>query len=642
MNGLTRFRRPAGRSSLLLLLLALTSAALGQQARPARSEPARPSALKYTLSFPQPHTHLYQVEFAIDGVLTPHLDVELPAWTPGSYLVREYARHVRDFSAVDESGAALGWEKIDKDSWRLTVGAAPGRPRNVRVRYRVYARDLTVRTSHLDASHAYFNGASLFMYVKGARDQPHRLKIEAPSHWRVTSPLGLAPGPDGYFTAPNYDILVDSPTEVGTHQLIEFNVLGKPHRIAIWGEGASDPARLKADFTKIIEEGAKIFGGLPYEHYTFIVHLQPGIGGGLEHLNSTTLHASPQVFNSHRGYLGFLGLASHEYFHLWNVKRIRPEPLGPFDYQNENYTRSLWFSEGVTDYYGEQLLLRAGLKKPEEYLESLGSSIRQYESTPGRRVQSAEAASFDAWIKHYRPDENSINTALSYYLKGELLGLLLDFEIRARTSGARTIDDVMRHLNQNYAEKGVGFPDSELKSVFEKIAGADLSDFFARYVSGTAEIDFNHYLGLAGLQLERKYQTIPGEGFEGRPGAGDPGWLGINATASNDRIIIRNVPSGAPAYEGGLNAGDEIVALNGMRVTAENYAALSNALRAGQKVNVAIFRRERLLHFEIAAAKKPFDRYLVTPIKDPSPAQRALRLAWLRDELKEIGGPPRT
>lgn len=629
------------RSLLVPLLIAVIAVAFALTPRTSAlsQQTAPPSkvgtlSLQYSLSFPQPHTHLYEVEFSIGRITTPQIDLAMPTWTPGSYLQREFERHVQDFAARDELGRLLRWVKVDKATWRVEAGGSDARPRAVRASYRVYANELRTQTSHLDASHAYFNGTSVFMYVTGAVQQPLKLKINAPTGWRVTSPLALAPDAEGFYSAPNYDILADSPTEIGTHKLLEFDVRGKRHRAAIWGEGNYDEARLKEDLAKIVEQGALVFGGLPYEHYTFIIHLQPNIGGGTEHLNSTVCQTSPNAFYPRRNYVRFLGLASHEYFHLWNVKRIRPQVLGPFDYQHENYTRALWLSEGVTSYYGDQLLRRAGLTTVSEYLEGLAGTMAEFEQTPGRHQQSAESASFDTWIKHYRPDENSPNTALSYYTKGELLGWMADFEIRMRTGGAKSLDDVMRYLYQTYAQRGVGFPEAELKGAFEKVAGADLTDFFARYVSGTDEIDFERYLQTAGLHLERGYAPSPLDelGAKGEPAL--RGYLGLRTRVSGDRVLVNNVLVGTPGYDGGVNANDELAAINGQRIDAGNADHLLNALRPGQSVTLTLFRRERMMTLTLAAAQKPPDRYTITALKEANATQRARYQAWLCEEMK--------
>ncbi|MFN0087909.1 MAG: M61 family metallopeptidase [Blastocatellia bacterium] len=615
-----------------VLAAALFAPALGQRTSPRGGGPApqpvKPPELSYVLSFPQPHTHLYEVALTIRNVSTAQIDLQMPAWTPGSYLVRDFARHVQDFAASDASGQPLRWQKADKTTWRVDAGASVSSPKTVRAAYRVYANELFTQTSHLDATHAYFNGTTLFLYLASAQDRPHRLKIDAPAGWRVTSPLALQPDPDGYFTAPDYDRLVDSPTEAGTHRLLEFNVLGKPHRAAIWGDFDFDEAKLKADLTKIIEAGAQIFGELPYDHYTFLIHVQPGIGGGTEHLNSNVSMTSPAAFKSPVAYKRFLGLESHEYFHHWNVKRIRPIALGPFDYQRENYTRGLWVSEGITSYYGDLLLRRAGLISSAEYFTQLARMIAGYEQSPGRLKQSAESASFDAWIKHYRPDENSPNTVMSYYTRGEILGLLFDLEIRSRTNGARSLDDVMRDLLRNHGLPKPGFTDAELKAALERAAGADLSALWNAYVMGTEEIDFDRLFRLAGM--ERKPAGVDAGANGKKPGA-----LGMRTRAAGDRVVVSNVLAGQPAYEGGINASDELAAIDGRRIDAANVNDRLNEIRDGQRVTLTVFRREKLMSIELTAAPRPPAGYQVTEMKEATEEQKALRRAWLNEKAGE-------
>lgn len=637
MSRLFSFTSWARMFAALMTVAVLCLTSFGQRTKPTTPKPmppaassiaAKPLSLSYTLSFPQPHTHLYEVIFTIGNVSTAELDISLPTWTPGSYLQREYARNVQDFSVSDDAGQ-LRWQKTDKATWHIEAGATNDKPKNIRASYRVYANELFTQTSHLDATHAYFNGATLFMYVPTAKDQPHRLKIVPPTGWRVTSPLALAPDADGYFTAPNYDVLIDSPTEVGTHKVLEFTVRGKTHRIAIWGQFEFDENRLKDDLAKIVETDAQLFGGLPYDQYVFLVHVQPGIGGGTEHLNANVSQTSPAAFKSQRGYKGFLGLESHEYFHCWNVKRIRPLALGPFDYQHENYTTGLWVSEGITSYYGDLILRRAGLTSSAEYLDGLANLLAGYERQPGRFKQSAETASFNAWIKQYRPDENSVNTAMSYYTKGEILGFLFDMEIRSLTGGAKSLDDVMRSLLENHGLPKPGFTDAQLKAAFEKAAGTDLTGFWNRYVSGTDEIDFNAYFNKVGLNLNKAYQ--PGSPYASSK-TDKPGALGISMRVHGDRVLVSSVIAGQPAYEGGVNSGDELVAIDGKKIDAGSSTSLLNDIRAGQKITLSVFRRERLMSFDLTAAIKPYDQYTVSEMKDAADVQKALRKGWLNEK----------
>jgi len=597
----------------LWLMLPLGGGSFAQQATPSPE-------IEYRLAFPAPQTHLFEVTMGVGRISGPTLDLQLPTWTPGSYLQREFARHVQDFRATDATGRPLAWEKRDKATWRI----ATGQTNRVEIFYRVYANELATQTSHLDADHAYFNGTSLFLYVPEAKSVPHRVKIEAPTGWRVTSPLGLEPDAAGYFTAPDYDRLVDAPTMIGTHRLLSFTVEGKPHRVAIMGRFLVDETRFLGDLKKIVEETSRIFGDLPYEHYTFLILLQPGIGGGTEHLNSNVSMGSPDALATEAGYRRFLGLESHEFFHTWNVKRLRPLALGPFDYQRENYTRSLWVAEGLTSYYGDLILHRAGLLSKSDYLASVAGALAGHDQQPGRLQQSAESSSFDTWIKQYRPDENSINTAISYYTRGQILGLLFDLEIRARTKGERSLDDVMRRLYQQYGLPRPGFTEAQLKATFEAVAGGDLTTLWKQHVEGVEEIDFGPLVARLGLELTKGWQP-------GGPAKGEPGTLGIRIRAAGDRAVIANVLAGQPGYEVGLNAGDELVALDGLKLDAGNATRRLNELLTGQSVTLSIFRREVLRTFSVTASRKPFDRYLLTDAKGASAESVRLRRGWLRE-----------
>lgn len=589
--------------------------------------------LSYTISFPEPHTHLYTVKFTIKNITTDKIDLQIPNWIPGSYMIRDYAGNIQSFSVKDARGSSLKWNKTTKSNWNIQTGASPENPISITAEYQSYANDLSVRGNHLDGTHAFFNGAALLMYLKGGLNLPHKVNFDIPKGYKVTSPLALKPDADGFYTAPNYDVLADSPTEIGTNKLLEFNVLNKPHRIAIWGEADFDEKKVVEDVSAIITEAAKIFGGLPYEHYTFFAHTVPGAGGGIEHLNSTTIGFSPTFFKSRRSYTGFLGLVAHEYFHLWNVKRIRPVQLGPFDYQNENYTDNLWVSEGFTSYYSPQILLRAKLISLQEYLEQFSTQIQLYESAPGRFVQSAAEASNDAWVKYYKPNENSINSTMSYYTKGSFIGALADLEIRSRTNKTKSLDDVMRLLLAEYGLPKPGFINEQLKAAFETVAGGDMTEFFNKYVYGTADVDFNAALNKAGLQITRAYapDTLPEAAYKGAPEK-KPGEIGIvRPTMEGDKITITSVVEGTPAYKAGIYAGDQIIAINGMRVTPATIPNVLKNITAGQKVNFTLFRRDELLNITVTAETKPFNKYSISAIPNANAEQISLRDAWLKN-----------
>ncbi|MCX7789049.1 MAG: PDZ domain-containing protein [Chloroflexaceae bacterium] len=572
--------------------------------------------ITYTISMPAPHTHLFHVTIEVDRLDRAFVDLILPSWTPGSYMIREYARHVQGFGAFAAvTDAPLPWRKIAKDAWRVETGGAE----RVQVRYQVYANDLTVRTSHLDGAHGYFNGASVFMFVPGREAEPLRLRVAAPPGWQVTTGLDPADRPNEFLAA-DYDELVDCPVECGAHRLLAFEVDDVPHRIAIWGCGNEDEARLIADTRRIVEAQRDFFGALPYRHYTFILHLLDGRGGGLEHRNSVTNQVDRWTFRPERNYERYLSLTSHELFHVWNAKRLRPAPLGPFDYRRENYTRLLWLVEGATSYYDNLLLVRAGLMTPERFLERLGEAIAQLQNQPGRFLQSLEQSSFDAWIKFYRPDENSANSSVSYYLKGGLVCFLLDMEIRARTGGRCSLDDLMRQLYATYPISGPGIPeDGALLAAVEELTGdrqGAFRDFFARYVSGVEELDYARALAVAGLEVrwERK---------------GPRAWLGCNLKRQGERTIIESVRSDGPAWTAGVYAGDELLALDGWRVNDERLTERLEERQPGDSVRLTLFRGDALIEAPVTLAEAPPDRAVIAPLVALDDAQRRTYRSWL-------------
>ncbi len=578
--------------------------------------------IAYTVSMPEPHTHLYHVEMVVDAVSVPCLDLVLPAWTPGSYMIRDYARHIQEFVAHGPDGAEVPWRKTAKDTWQVDSGLVS----QVVARYKVYANELTVRTSHLDSSHGYFNPTNLCMYVPGRTNEPLAITVAVPEGWRVSTALE----PDGRgssaFIATDYDELMDSPFECGTQRVLTFTVDEVPHEIVIWGRGNEDEARLITDTRRIVEVQRDMFAGLPYPHYSFILHLTDGRGGGLEHRNSVTNMVDRWTFRPERSYERYLSLTSHELFHVWNVKRLRPAPLGPFDYRSENYTRLLWFVEGVTSYYDELLLVRAGLMLPERYLEKLADEILNLQSQPGRHLQSLEQSSFDTWVKYYRPDENSANTSISYYLKGTLVCLLLDMEIRRRTNNSRSLDDVLRELYVRYPISGPGFPeDGGVLAVVEAVAGTQdgfFHDFFARYIAGTAEIDYTSALAAVGLELRWGYR---------QPGAdcAIPAWLGLKLKRQGERTLVAAVRADGPAYAAGVYAEDELLALDGWRVDEERLNARLAERTPGDLVYLSLFRGDALIEVCVVLDEAPYDSLIIAPVAAPDAAQQRAYHDWL-------------
>jgi predicted metalloprotease with PDZ domain len=585
-----------------------------QESRTTTAAGSRPD-ISYTVSMSQPSTHLLEVEMRVRWNEMPRaLELKMPVWTPGSYLIREYARHVQDFQARTERGP-LTWRKINKNTWQIDSEGT----REVIATYRVYANELTVRTNELNDEHAFWNNAALLMFPAGQLAAPSTVTVNPYSTWKIATGLPRAGGRGNTFRAENYDILYDSPFEVSNFKEIGFTVSGKPHRIVFSGEGNYDMQKTAADVAKIVEEARKIFGELPYNDYTFIVNLRGG--GGLEHLNSTALQFDRFGFQPESRYKGFLGLAAHEYFHAFNVKRIRPDALGPFDYENENYTKLLWVAEGGTEYYSNILLRRAGLISEREYLEGRASGIEQLLSQPGRFETSVEEASFDAWIKYYRQDENSVNNQISYYDKGEIVSMMLDITIRGLSGGKRSLDDVMRTLYNDFYKKGRNYTPEDFQKAAEAAAGRSLDDFFTKYVRGEADFDYNAIVSYIGLQL------VAAEPNRGKA------YIGADLTESGDRLNVRAVRADTPAYKQGITSGDQIVAIDGYRATLSRLNQYISERKPGDRVRLTVFRYDRLRDIDFVLGENARKDYSFVQVTNPTEQQRRLYRDYMEADL---------
>ncbi|MGH9897276.1 MAG: M61 family metallopeptidase [Pyrinomonadaceae bacterium] len=586
-------------------------------------------SIEFTVAMPKPFTHLLEVEMRITATgqaqrLPAPLDLLMPVWTPGSYLVREYARNVQDFAAKDAStGQMLKWHKTNKNRWRIDAGATGAN--GIRVTYRVYANEFSVRTNELNDTHAFWNNAATLMYPDGYLKSPAKLKIVIPPGqpaWRIATGLPLVDGSKDTFAAENFDVLYDSPFEVGKFKELSFTVRGIPHRIVINGQGNYDPQRLQQGIQKIVETESAMFGELAYRNYTFILNLRATGGGGLEHLNSCALIFPRFGFINDDGYRNFFSLVAHEFFHNWNVKRIRPVPLGPFDYSAENYTKLLWVAEGITSYYEDLILVRAGLMQEKDYLSALARAIQSLQETPGRKVMSVEEASFDAWIKFYRPDENAVNSQVSYYSKGSLLGLLLDIEIRRRTNGMKSLDDVMRYLYHEFFKKNRNYTSEDFESACQAVAGpvagSSFDDFFQGYVRGREELEFNAAFKFLGLRIELT------------PVKQEKGYLGAILTPRGGQVTVQSVVEGTPAFEQGLNADDQIIAINRARVIdVTSFQALIDSMKPEEMIELEVFRQDELRSINIKLGRQTTGPLQIVPIERPSAEQQKLYKSWL-------------
>ena len=537
----------------------------------------------------------------------------MAVWTPGSYLVREYERHVEGLTATGEGGRALAVVKPAKNRWRIATGGAA----TVTVRYRVYGREMTVRNNWIEAGFAMLNGAPTFITLAERTPRPHEVTIEPPPAWQASAtPLVPVAGRAHSYRADDFDTLVDSPIIVGNPVVRTFEVDGKAHHLVLEGDPSLfDADRAAADVQKIVEAGRGVMGRLDYPHY-FFLNMVTESGGGLEHKNAFLTMSSRFTTRTRRAYVNWLNLVGHEYFHNWNIKRLRPIELGPFDYERENYTKSLWVGEGFTDYYGALLVRRAGLQTEAEYFDELSNAIEQVQMRPGRAVQPVDMASFDTWIKQYRPDENSPNTSIDYYSKGAAIAFMLDAKIRKATGGAKTLDTAMRLAYERYSG-ATGYTPEQFQQTMGETAGVDLGAWFADVVSGTTELDFTEALDFYGLRF------APVDLATARA------TMGASTRNDNGRLVVSLVRRGTPAHAAGVNVDDEILAIDDLRVRADGLVARMDQYKVGDTLRLLVARRDRLITFDVTLAAEPGRPWRIQPKPDATAEQKARRAAWL-------------
>jgi len=602
-------RKAAAFSIVLFVAFIL---AVSPAAFPAQTRPATP-AMSITVSMERPTAHYYHVVLRADGLRGETQELKMPVWTPGYYRIMDYAKFVKDFRAEDGNGRALPFEKTAKNIWRVRTGKTS----SLVIRYDVYAFTRFVADSYLGDDGGFITPTGVFMHVAGRLNDPVTVTVLPEPEWkRVSTGLDPVPGRLGTFTAPDFDTLYDCPILIGNQEILSFEAAGLPHTVAAYDLGSIDRVKLTGDLKKIVDAAAALMGEVPYRHYTFLI-IGPG-GGGLEHLNSTAVTLNPGSLGDPRGYQGWLSFIAHEYFHLFNVKSIRPVALGPFDYDRENYTNMLWFAEGVTVYYEFVLLNRAGLMTRDEVLERLGSTIADYENAPGRLHQSATLSSFDTWTGFFGRSEHAANTTISYYDIGCGLGLLLDLKIREASKG-RSLDDVMRTLYRAfYMDKERGFTDRELREVCERAAGVTLGEIFDVYAPTLEKWDYAKYLGYAGLTIDVEPRPVPGP------------WFGASTQDQNGNVLVSAVEPDSPASLAGLCAQDEILAINGKRAAPRSFAGLIGARKPGDKLKVLISRRGGVRETELTLGAKNEPTFKITPLASPTAPQKALLDAWLR------------
>jgi predicted metalloprotease with PDZ domain len=567
--------------------------------------------IRYTLRFPAPHTHYVEVEAAIPTSGRAEVEVYMATWTPGSYLIREYERQVEAVTAsVGTKPTAV--VKSTKNRWKIATGGA----QSVTLRYKVYSREMTVRNNWVESAFAMLNGAPTFITLVERAARPHDVRFELPAAWKkVETALVPVSGSPNSFRAADFDTLVDSPIIIGNPVTREFTVDGKRHVVVLEGDTALiDADRIAADVQKIVHAGKAVMGSLPYPHYYFMTMVTEA-SGALEHKNSYLGMTNRFATRTRGAYLGFIGTLAHEYFHNWNVKRLRPVELGPFDYENENYVKTLWVAEGFTDYYADILNKRAGIETRDEYLNALSNQIEQVQTVPGRLVTPVNMASFDTWIKQYRPDENMANMSINYYPKGAVIAFLLDAKIRKATNGARSLDTGMQWAMQRYSGDK-GYTPDQFYAVMSEAAGTDLKGWFARTAESTDELDYTEALDYFGLRFR------PVDSRTAAP------YIGGGTRNDAGRLVITSVRRGTPGLDAGLNVDDEIIAIDDVRVRADGLAARLGQYQPGDKVSVTVARRDRLMKLEVTLGADPGRPWRLEALPNAT-AEQAARLTAL-------------
>lgn len=572
---------------------------------------------------------LHEVEVEVQlpaGALVAGAVAALPAWTPGSYLVRDYARFLDRLVLKDAQGETLPVEKLDKQRWRL-----PANESRCVLTYRLYCNDLTVRTNHVDAAHAHLVGSASFLYLEDQRDRPYEVQFQGwPGDWRVAT--GLPQG-KGIFRAKDYDELVDSPFELGTFRLHEWKSGGTAFELAITGEHCGDEPRLLEGTQRIVEVCGRMFDGFPFDRYVFLLTFSPGARGGLEHRDSTSLLADPFALDKPEGYFELFTLIAHEFFHAWNVKRLRASELGPFDYSKENPTRLLWFHEGFTSFLQYGLVMKSGTAPWTWVARKLAQTWTDNTTRQGRLEQSLEESSFDAWIRYYKPTEFSTNSTVSYYDKGSLVAWTMDARFRLASGGKWGVEEYIRILWDKYGDGPI--TDADLRKAYRALSGEDPEPFWRDYIVGVRELDAEPIEKAYGLRLTRQapWEDLSQEELEDA-GAVNRAKVFSGLSFSGDSPTIHNIVPGSPAAEAGLAYGQEILAVNGWRTaTASEVTRRIGDRRVGEPVEFLATDRGRVKRYDLTLQENPRRSTRILTGAKPSSAQREAFLEWTGQPL---------
>jgi predicted metalloprotease with PDZ domain len=599
---------------MALLVLVCTPKAQGQE------------ALRYTLQFERPNTHLMDITIHATGLKGPPVEFAMPDWAPGSYYIQNFAVNVQGFRAIGPSGNELAWRKTDSQTWRVDLAGANA----VTIEY-----TLRNNQAQYNERHAFFGGPAVWMYLVGGKERPIDLLLLPPQGWKVAT--GMERTGENKFHAVNYDWFADCPMEISDFAEKDFQILGTTYHVVVHDIlGQKDFSKFVADVQRFVVTSVQMFQPVagsseqaaPFKDYWFLFHIWPDTGGGLEHLNSTQINYSADWDDTSPAGRLFVNryqlkvyVASHEFFHAWNVKRLRPNSLGPFDYSVMVHTPSLWISEGLTDYYGWLAMVRAGLITPQEYLEGVGRVMTAFEAEPGRKERSIEDTSWDTWFPNgsvVPQKTNLANTWYSYYDGGQMVGHILDFAIRQSTNNQKTLDDWMRLMYSRYALPKPGFEPQDAVRAASEVAGKDISDLFRRYISGKEPIPYEQYFAYAGVTVEKKFET-------------DKAWMGAALEKGDDgRVKVRNILPGSPAEASGLDREDVILAINS-RATADTdgVSRMIEEHKPGETVRLTVLRLGQLKEISVTLGTNPIPTYILKPAENHTEPQKAMYNTWL-------------
>lgn len=564
--------------------------------------------VQYQIDLTQPAHHIAKVRVTFPEVTSQTLTVNLPVWRTGKYQVLPLADGVRLFTAKDDQGNELPWQRTASGEWQVALT----QPTQVTLDYQLYANELGQRVRHIDASHAYLDASGVFMYSPQFRAEPISVNLNVPSQWNSYS--GMASKGKHEFVAPNYDVLIDSPIETGINSHQRFSADGKDYELVFWGEGNYDADKIVKDLTALSGQAKAIWDDYPFERYVYMVHATSGARGATEHLNSTVIQLPRFNFRERKDYLRFIGTASHEFIHTWNVKAYRPQGLVPYDYQHENMTELLWMAEGSTSYFQGQLLLRAGIMTPKEFLEDLAVRVERNQLNPGREIQSVAQASAGEWSS--TGGDYAINHSVNIYSEGYLTSLALDFSLLNDTKLKHSYRDVHRRLYQDYRVPK-GYSVDDVQHILQDISGKNYAPWWQANVTQPMVLDFPALLAQAGLTLSY-----------GKDNKIEP-FAGMTFSSAHGSLVLDAVLRNGPAWQAGITAGDEVLAINGLKVTAAGFDKRLNDFKAGDTIEVSLFSNDTLKQVKLTLGEKNSGKLVLQGDAKASKQQKAFFKAWL-------------